>query len=70
MAISSAQISVRKTSHTAQQPQPDDANPNTAESMVKNAHRTTLDQVDPGGWSQQQARLQSIQQRVAEFKVS
>jgi hypothetical protein len=27
-------------SRTVQQPQPDDANPNTAESMVENAHRT------------------------------
>jgi hypothetical protein len=31
-----------KNADTAQQPQPDDANPNTAESMVQNGHRTSL----------------------------
>jgi hypothetical protein len=29
--------------HTVQQSQPDDPNPNTAESMVKGAHRTLIE---------------------------
>jgi hypothetical protein len=40
MAYSSVNL-CRKT-RTVQQPQPDDANPNTAESMDKNAHRTSF----------------------------
>jgi hypothetical protein len=36
---SSSETFTRKL-RTVQQPHPNDANPNTAESMVKNAHRT------------------------------
>jgi hypothetical protein len=38
--MASSNVNFYQKTRTAQQPQPDDANPNTAESMVENGHRT------------------------------
>jgi hypothetical protein len=40
-SIPRVKISVEGKTRTVLQSQPDDANPNTAESMVKTAHRTS-----------------------------
>jgi hypothetical protein len=47
--LASSRVNFCRITHTVQQSQPDDANPNTAESMVENAHRTGMMSVTLAG---------------------